>query len=435
MKYNQIVFAEFIERPNRFIARVRIEGNNEIETVHVKNTGRCRELLIPGTRVALEKADNPDRKTAYDLIAVVKDNLAGKGPGWVNIDSQAPNQLVKEWLGAGGFPGDKLTLIKPEHKFGKSRIDFYCEAGERKILIEVKGCTLEIDGQGYFPDAPSDRAVKHLYELAEAARNGYECYIAYAITMPDVDSVKPNISTHPKYGEAMDEAIASGVRTLFLECEVEPDCLCINKCTRVISVDTMRRSDAWTIANITPSKELMYKAGKGIFEGVCWRTPVAIMAGKGNNAGDGYVVAKMLKDSGVDCRIFLIDEDRFSEDGGYYFNICRENNIPYEQFTEDTDLAKYGTVIDCLLGTGFAGDVRGITKDAIEEINRAGELGSFVVAADINSGLNGDTGEGSTFVKSDLTVSIGDFKFGHFLGKADRDMKHKVNCDIGIKII
>lgn len=435
MKYNKIVYAEFIERPNRFIARVRIDGSSEIETVHVKNTGRCRELLIPGVKVALEEAQNQDRKTKYDLVAVVKENLAGKGPGWVNIDSQAPNQLVKEWLNNGGFPGEKLTMIKPEHKFGKSRIDFYCESEDRKILIEVKGCTLEIDGQGYFPDAPSDRAVKHLNELAEAARNGYECYIAYAITMPGVSSVKPNVQTHPEYGRAMTEAIAAGVRTLYLECEVEPDCLCINRCTRVISVDTMRKSDAWTIANITPSKELMYKAGKGIFQGVCWKTPVAILAGKGNNAGDGYVVAKMLKDSGVDCRIFLLDESRFSEDGSYYFDICKENDIPYEQFTEDTDLSEYGTILDCLLGTGFAGDVRGITKTAIEEINRAGKQGTFVVAADINSGLNGDTGEGSTFVRSDLTVSIGDFKFGHFLGKADKAMKDKVNCDIGIKII
>ncbi|MCQ2546111.1 MAG: NAD(P)H-hydrate epimerase [Clostridia bacterium] len=179
----------------------------------------------------------------------------------------------------------------------------------------------------------------------------------------------------------------------------------------------------------------MYRAGKSIFEKVCWRAPVAIVAGKGNNAGDGYVVAKLLKDSGVDCRIYLIDENRFSEDGEYYFEVCRDAGIPYEQFTEETDLTAYGSILDCLLGTGFAGDVRGITKTAIEEINRCGKMGSFIVAADINSGLNGDTGEGTTFVKSDLTVSIGDYKYGHFIGRAGEAMKNKVNCDIGIEII
>lgn len=436
MKYDNIVFGEFIERPNRFIAKVRLEDTGNIETVHVKNTGRCRELLIPGARVALEPAKTEDRKTAYDLIAVVKENLAGQSePGWVNIDSQAPNQLVKEWLEAGGLPDRKLTQIKPEHKFGNSRIDFYCETEDQKILIEVKGCTLEIDGQGYFPDAPSDRAVKHLNELAEAAKDGYDCYIAYAITMPKVGSVLPNIETHPQYGEALKQAVEAGVKMLYLECEVKPEELRISKSTRVIPVKTMRDSDAYTIANITPSKELMYKAGKSIFESVCWRTPVAVIAGKGNNAGDGYVVAKMLKDSDVDCRIFLMDDERFSEDGGYYFDICKENDIPYETFTEDTDLSEYGSILDCLLGTGFSGDVRGITKSAIEEINRCGNAGAYVVSADINSGLNGDTGEGITFVKSDLTVSIGDFKFGHFLGRAKEAAKAKINCDIGIKII
>ncbi len=451
MKYNKIVFAEFIERPNRFIARVRMEGSGEIVRVHVKNTGRCRELLVPGARVALETAQNPDRKTDFDLVAVVKGNLAGKNePGWVNIDSQATNRIVREWLESGGFPDGELMLIKPEYKFGNSRIDFYCEAEgylnrggdgpdpreeKRRILIEVKGCTLEVDGQGYFPDAPSDRAVKHLNELAKAARKGYECYIAYAITMAGVESVKPNVSTHHEYGKAMEKAIAAGVRVLFLQCEVWPESLAIKTCTKVISVDTMRRSDAYTIANITPSRELMYRAGKSIFQALCWRTPVAIVAGKGNNAGDGYVVAKLLKDSDVDCRIFVLDESRFSEDGLYYFDICKGSNIPYEQFTEDTDLSEYGCILDCLLGTGFAGDVQGITKTAITEINRCGQQGVFVVSADINSGLNGDTGEGSLFVNSDLTVSIGDFKFGHFMGRAEEAMKNKINCDIGIRII
>lgn len=204
---------------------------------------------------------------------------------------------------------------------------------------------------------------------------------------------------------------------------------------RIVSVKTMRDSDAYTIANITPSKELMYRAGKSIFEKVCWKIPVAIIAGKGNNAGDGYVVAKQLRDRDIECRIFLIDEERFSEDGSYYFEQCKEAGIPYEQFTEKTDLSEFGSILDCLLGTGFAGDVRGLTRCAIEEINRCGEAGAYVVSADINSGLNGDTGEGTTFVRSDLTVSIGDYKYGHFLGESKEAIKNKVNCDIGIQLI
>lgn len=204
---------------------------------------------------------------------------------------------------------------------------------------------------------------------------------------------------------------------------------------RVVSVKTMRESDAYTIANITPSKELMYKAGTGIFENVTWDSPVAIVCGKGNNAGDGYVVAALLKENDIECKLFLIDKSGFSEDGAYYFEKCQHAGIEYEEFSETTNLSEFNTILDCLLGTGFAGDVRGKTADAIKAINECGKNGAFVVAADINSGLNGDTGEGSLFVKSDLTVSIGDFKYGHFIGQADEAMKDKINCDIGIKII
>lgn len=204
---------------------------------------------------------------------------------------------------------------------------------------------------------------------------------------------------------------------------------------KIVSVQLMRDSDAYTIANITPSKELMYRAGKSIFDKVCWRSPVAIVAGKGNNAGDGYVVAKLLKENDVDCRIFLIDQNRFSEDGKYYFEECRSAGVPFEQYTEETDLSGYGCILDCLLGTGFAGEVKGLTRLAVEEINRRGEAGAYIVSADINSGLNGDTGDGTVFVKSDLTVSIGDYKYGHFMGKAAEAIKEKVNCDIGINLM
>lgn len=214
MKYVNTVEAVFVSRPNRFIANVLLpEGT--AETVHVKNTGRCRELLLPGSAVILSEGENPLRKTKYDLVAVYKENR-----GWVNIDSSAPNQVVKEWLKSGESPFGSITLLKPEYTFGNSRVDFYLECGERKILIEVKGCTLEIDGTGYFPDAPTDRGVKHLNELSEAVQRGYECYIAFVIGVNGVTTVKPNIATHPEFGEALDRAVLSGVKILYLPCEV-----------------------------------------------------------------------------------------------------------------------------------------------------------------------------------------------------------------------
>lgn len=220
MKYQNTIKGRFLERPNRFIAYVDVEGNTE--TVHVKNTGRCKELLLPGCEVVLEISDNPNRKTKYDLIAVYK-----KGLGWVNIDSQAPNAVVKEWLESdrSGFEG--ITFLKPEYNFGNSRVDFYLECGQRKVLMEVKGCTLEIDKIGYFPDAPTERGVKHLRELAGAIDKGYEAYIAFVIAMPEVKEVRPNITTHPEFGEALEEAENKGVKVLFLVCDVKTDELTI----------------------------------------------------------------------------------------------------------------------------------------------------------------------------------------------------------------
>lgn len=220
MKYKNTTIAKFLERPNRFIARVDLNGT--IETVHVKNTGRCRELLIPGVLVVLEKSDNPLRKTQYDLIAVYKEKL-----GWVNIDSQVPNAVVKEWLESGKSCFENITFIKPECKYGNSRVDFYLECGQRKIFIEVKGCTLEIDGEGYFPDAPTERGVKHLNELTKAVLEGYESYLAFVIAMPKVTDVKPNVKMHREFGEAYDEAVKCGVKVLNLQCDVTPDSIAI----------------------------------------------------------------------------------------------------------------------------------------------------------------------------------------------------------------
>ena len=213
MVYQNIVAGRFVDRPNRFVAHVEING--VVETVHVKNTGRCRELLLPGVKVILEIADNPQRKTKYDLIAVYK-----QGFGLINMDSQAPNKVVAEWLAGQGY-----DVVKPEYKYGSSRIDFYMEkfrlddGGQEvseRYLMEVKGCTLEIDGIGYFPDAPTERGIKHLKELSGAVQQGYHCIMAYVIQMEGINEVRPNIVTHPAYGKAVEEVIAAGVKVLFL---------------------------------------------------------------------------------------------------------------------------------------------------------------------------------------------------------------------------
>lgn len=225
MKYKNTVKGRFQSRPNRFIAQVEIDG--AVETVHVKNTGRCRELLLPGAEVILQISDNPQRKTKYDLITVWKEGL-----GWVNIDSQAPNRVVYEWLEEKENPVfQEIKLIKPEYRYGDSRIDFYLETEDKKVLMEVKGCTLEIDGTGYFPDAPTERGVKHLKELTGAAVHGYECYIAFVMAMPEVERVEPNRSTHREFAEALEEAVAAGVRILYLGCEVKEDEIWVDRST------------------------------------------------------------------------------------------------------------------------------------------------------------------------------------------------------------
>ena len=211
MTYNDIVSANFISRPNRFIAYVEL-GGKEL-TVHVKNTGRCKELLIPGCRVYLEKAQNPERKTPYDLVAVEHDGKV------INIDSQAPNKVVKEYLERQ----NKYDYIKPEYKYGNSRIDFYMEKGNDKYLMEVKGCTLFRDGVGLFPDAPTERGAKHLRELALAREQGYKAVIAFVIQGEGIKTVEPNTETDPEFARAFYEAKEAGVEVLFIECKVTPN--------------------------------------------------------------------------------------------------------------------------------------------------------------------------------------------------------------------
>lgn len=222
MKYEHTIKGKHIDRPNRFIAHVQI--GDEVHTVHVKNTGRCKELLLPDSEVILEDCLSDSRKTRYDLIAVRKENL-----GWVNIDSQAPNKVVKEWLEKDNEVFGHLDMIKPEYSYGDSRVDFYLEKDDRQILMEVKGCTLENDGEGFFPDAPTERGVKHLNELAAAVSKGYECYIAFVIAMNGIEVVHPNAATHPEFGEALQRAVTAGVKILYLCCNVKPDELIIEK--------------------------------------------------------------------------------------------------------------------------------------------------------------------------------------------------------------
>lgn len=215
MEYREVVTAEFIERPNRFIAYVNLHG--ERTKVHVKNTGRCRELLKDHTKVYLEKSDSKTRATAYDLVAVDKDGRL------VNMDSNAPNKVAGEWLRAGGLYGD-VSLVRPEKTFGNSRFDFYVESlSGKRAFIEVKGVTLEREGAAAFPDAPSERALKHVEELIEARRQGYEAYLLFVVQMKGINFVEPNWDTQPAFGEALKKARRAGVRLLAYDCLVRED--------------------------------------------------------------------------------------------------------------------------------------------------------------------------------------------------------------------
>ena len=214
MRYERIEKAVFLERPNRFIAYVELEGKKE--TVHVKNTGRCAELLIPGAAVYIQRSANPDRKTKWDLIAVEK------GSRMINMDSQIPNRVAEEWIREGNLV-EGVTLIRPETTFGSSRFDLYVEAGGRRIFIEVKGVTLEEDGVCRFPDAPSERAVKHLEELERAVKEGYEAYVFFVIQMKGVRYFTPNTDTHPAFAKALRKAAKNGVRVLAYDCVVTAD--------------------------------------------------------------------------------------------------------------------------------------------------------------------------------------------------------------------
>lgn len=220
MRYHDVRRAVFLDRPNRFIAHVELDG--QTETVHVKNTGRCRELLVPGCTVYLEKGTTPGRKTAYDLIAVEK------GDRLINMDAQAPNRVFAEWAGAGHFLPN-VTAIRPEYRYGDSRLDFCVETEGGTCLVEVKGVTLEAEGRAFFPDAPTERGVKHIRELQRAAESGLDAVLFFVVQLQDISSVAPNDVTHPAFGAALREAAASGVRVLAYDCAVTPDSLTLRR--------------------------------------------------------------------------------------------------------------------------------------------------------------------------------------------------------------
>ena len=220
MRYDSVISARFLERPNRFIARV--ETADGVQTVHVKNTGRCRELLVPGAEVYLAKGSNPNRKTAYDLIAVKKNGLL------VNMDAQAPNQVFAEWVLEGSFLPD-VKALRREYTYGESRLDFCLETERGIHLVEVKGVTLEDQGEARFPDAPTERGVKHIRELQRAVENGLDATLFFVVQMENMHSVSPNDVTHPAFGAALREAVAAGVQVCAWDCAVTPDSLSIRR--------------------------------------------------------------------------------------------------------------------------------------------------------------------------------------------------------------
>ncbi|MGN0593112.1 MAG: DNA/RNA nuclease SfsA [Ruminococcus sp.] len=229
MKYKQVVSGIFLERPNRFIAHVEINGFPE--TVHVKNTGRCKELLIPGSRVYLSVAGNPSRKTGYDLIAVEKQR-GTDFPLLINMDSQIPNDVTAEWLKKGGLFSEN-AVIRREVQYGNSRFDFFVTDGNTKAFLEVKGVTLEKNGIAMFPDAPTERGVKHIRELIQCQKDGYEAYVLFVIQMKGMTAFRPNDQTHAAFGMALRDAQEAGVKILAMDCHVTIDSISIDQAVPV----------------------------------------------------------------------------------------------------------------------------------------------------------------------------------------------------------
>ena len=224
MIYKNIQKARFLSRPNRFIAHIDIDGKTEV--CHVKNTGRCKELLTENATVFVQESDNPNRKTKYDLISVLK------GEKLINMDSQIPNKVFGEWAQNSGFFGE-IKLLKAEKTFENSRFDFYIETDNDKIFVEVKGVTLEQDGVVMFPDAPTERGVKHINELCRCIDNGYKAYIFFIIQMDNVKYFTPNRKTHPQFADALKAAAEKGVGVYALDCKVSENSIAADKFVEV----------------------------------------------------------------------------------------------------------------------------------------------------------------------------------------------------------
>lgn len=224
MQYDNIRRGQFISRPNRFIANILVNGKEEI--CHVKNTGRCTELLVPGAIIFVREVKNDRRRTKFDLVSVFK------GERLVNIDSQIPNNIFREWIESNNyFPG--LSLVKPEYKYRNSRLDYYLEAGDRKIMVEIKGVTLEKDGATFFPDAPTERGIKHINDLCHAITEGYEAYLIFIIQMKNVLYFAPNRETHPAFADAVLRSVDMGVQLLALDCDVTADSITVGNYVKV----------------------------------------------------------------------------------------------------------------------------------------------------------------------------------------------------------
>lgn len=223
MTYTDMVEGRFLARPNRFIAHVEIDGL--VEICHVKNTGRCRELLPVGAQVWCQRSSNPNRKTKYDLITVKK------GHRLINMDSQAPNIAVGQWLAQGGL--GQVEAIRPETFHGDSRYDFSFVKDGKTCFLEVKGVTLETDGVCAFPDAPTERGARHLRGLTQAAREGFGAYVLFVIQMADVNYLHPNDATDPEFGKALREAVQNGVQVLAVDCQVTENTMVIDQFVEV----------------------------------------------------------------------------------------------------------------------------------------------------------------------------------------------------------
>lgn len=224
MQYDNIRRGQFISRPNRFIANILVNGKEEI--CHVKNTGRCTELLVPGATIFVQEVKNDRRRTKFDLVSVFK------GERLINIDSQIPNNIFREWIESNNyFPG--LSLVKPEYKYRNSRLDYYLEAGDRKIMVEIKGVTLEKDGATFFPDAPTERGIKHINDLCHAITEGYEAYLIFIIQMKNVLYFAPNRETHPAFADAVLRSVDMGVQLLALDCDVTADSITVGNYVKV----------------------------------------------------------------------------------------------------------------------------------------------------------------------------------------------------------